>query len=96
MTKMLRRLLLLRAVEDAVGLKKTQIYEAMARGVFPRPINILGGKAVGWIEDEIIDYVEARIALRDKTAAAAVMSEPKRRPGRPRKAEASTEMAAKT
>jgi prophage regulatory protein len=72
MTKMLRRLLRLPAVEDATGMKKTQIYEAIAHGAFPRPVDILeGGRAVGWVEDEIISYVEARIALRDAKAAAA-------------------------
>jgi prophage regulatory protein len=88
MIKMLRRLLRLPAVEDAVGMGKTQIYEAIERGVFPKPVPILeGGRAVGWVEDEIIAYIEARIALRDEREALRAASvEPKRRPrGRPRK-----------
>src|SRR5262249_35870663 len=89
MTKMLRRLLRLPAVEDATGMKKTQIYEAIARGVFPRPVPILeGGKAVGWVEDEIVTYIDARIALRDRREAAAAQQQlavVKRPRGRPRK-----------
>jgi prophage regulatory protein len=89
MTQKLRRLLRLAAVEDATGMKKTQIYEAMARGVFPRPVPILeGGKAVGWVEDEIIAYIDVRIALRDRREAAAAQQQPavvKRPRGRPRK-----------
>jgi prophage regulatory protein len=86
-SKVLRRLMRLRAVEDATGMKKSQIYVAMERGVFPKPVDILeGGRAVGWVEDEIVSYLEARIALRDTRAAAAAGEQQTRRPrGRPRK-----------
>jgi prophage regulatory protein len=70
MTKMLRRLLRLSAVEDVTGMAKTAIYDAMERGVFPKPVPILeGGRAVGWVEDEIVDYIDARIALREEREA---------------------------
>ena len=65
------RLLRLPRVEDITGLKKTQIYEAVERGTFPKPVRILeGGRAVAWIEQEIIDHVQSRIALRDRKAKA--------------------------
>jgi prophage regulatory protein len=80
-----RRLLRRSQVEDRTGLKKTQLYQAMSEGRFPRPVPILeGGAAVGWLEDEIEAFIEARIAARDGN----------RKPGRPRKveADASTEV----
>jgi prophage regulatory protein len=87
MVKTLRRLLRLPAVEDVTGMKKTQIYDAIERGVFPKPVPILeGGRAVGWVEEEIIDFIEARIALRDQREALRETGvKPERRPrGRPR------------
>jgi prophage regulatory protein len=88
MTTMLRRLLRLSAVEDVTGMAKPAIYDAMERGVFPKPVPILeGGRAVGWVEEEIIDYIDARIALRNqREALRGAEVEPERRPrGRPRK-----------
>ena len=88
MTKMMRRLLRLSAVEDVTGMAKTAIYDAMERGVFPKPVPILeGGRAVGWVEEEIVDYIDARIDLRNqREALRAAKVEPERRArGRPRK-----------
>ena len=73
---------------------KSQIYEAMKDGRFPRPVPILeGGKAVGWLEDEIADYIEQRIAVRD-AAAAQQPAAVKRPRGRPRKHPATAEVQA--
>jgi prophage regulatory protein len=47
-----------------VGLKKTQIDELMKNGTFPRPIK-LSDRAVAWLEDEIVEWQQARIAERD-------------------------------
>jgi len=70
MTNACNRLLRLPRVEDLTGLRKSQIYEAVERGVFSKPIQILeGGRAVGWIESEIAAYLETRIAARDETTS---------------------------
>ena len=51
------------------GLKKTQLYDAIARGMFPKPIRILEtGRAIAWLEDEIVEHVRSRIAARDQLA----------------------------
>jgi prophage regulatory protein len=47
-----------------VGLKKTQIDELMKNGAFPRPIK-LSDRAIAWLEDEIVEWQQARIAARD-------------------------------
>jgi prophage regulatory protein len=61
MQKILRR----PQVEQMTGLPRSSIYERMAVGTFPRPVP-LGGRAVGWIELEIIEWQKARIAERDR------------------------------
>lgn len=53
-------------VERITGLGRSTLYERAEAGTFPRPIN-LGGRAVGWIESEVMEWLEARMA--DRTAA---------------------------
>lgn len=54
------RLLRRKDVENAVGLKRSSIYELIKRGEFPRPIRI-GLKAVGWLEHEVNDWLNERV-----------------------------------
>jgi prophage regulatory protein len=62
----MQMLLRLPRVEAITGLKKSQIFDAIQRGVFPRPVRILeSGRAVGWLETEIAAFLESRIAARD-------------------------------
>lgn len=53
------------AVEEITGLSRSTIYQNIHTGEFPRPIR-LGAKAVGWIESEIIDWIEARTLERNR------------------------------
>ncbi len=52
-----------RQVEARTGLSKSSIYLAIQQGIFPRQINI-GKRAVGWLESDINEWVQERIALR--------------------------------
>ena len=56
------------AVEQATGLKRSTIYELVAKGEFPRPIKITGGRAVGWLESEVAAYQKTQIAKTRETA----------------------------
>jgi prophage regulatory protein len=56
-TAILRR----RQVETLTGLKRSTIYERVAQGHFPKPIH-LGPRSVGWLANEIDDWIAARIA----------------------------------
>ena len=64
----LRRILRLREVEQTTGIKRSTIYEGIAAATFPKPIP-LAPRCVGWLEDEIAAWVEARIAERAQKAA---------------------------
>ena len=61
---MLRRILRLPQVEEATGESRSTIYKRISEGEFPRPVK-LGAKSVGWVEEEVAAYNEARIAARD-------------------------------
>ena len=51
-------------VEEETGLKKTSIYDLMARREFPRPFHI-GARAVAWSSDEVRDWLRSRMAARE-------------------------------
>ena len=46
---------------ERTGLSRSTIYVRLAEGCFPRPV-ALGGRAVGWIEAEVEEWVAERIA----------------------------------
>lgn len=62
------RLLRRKQVENRTGLSRSTIYARIAEGSFPRPIDLGGGRAVGWIEAEIDAWLQARIDSSRKSA----------------------------
>jgi prophage regulatory protein len=64
----LRRLLRKPAVLDAYGKSESELYEDIANGTFPAPVPI-GTRAVAWIESEVVEWQERRIAERDNQSA---------------------------
>ena len=53
-------ILRLPAVKDRTGLSRSTIYLRISQGKFPKPVS-LGGRAVGWIEVEIEDWLTQQI-----------------------------------
>lgn len=58
-------ILSLPAVKLRTGLSRTTIYLRIASGMFPAPIS-LGARSVGWLESEVDDWLEQKIAERGK------------------------------
>ena len=52
-------ILRLPAVIQLTGLQKSAIYSAAQRGVFPRPVKLLG-RASGWRRDEVEAWINSR------------------------------------
>lgn len=42
------------------GLSRSSIYLRISKCEFPKPVN-LGGRAVGWVESEVQQWLESRI-----------------------------------
>lgn len=61
-------ILRLPAVKACTGLSRSTIYLRASEGTFPKPVN-LGGRAVGWIDSEIQQWLEQRIQASRKAAA---------------------------
>jgi len=53
-------ILRLPAVKARTGLSRSTIYLRIAEGSFPKPVS-LGGRAVGWIEAEVNDWLKQQI-----------------------------------
>lgn len=49
-------------VKKRTGLSRSTIYLRMSHGGFPKPIP-LGGRAVGWIDSEIDEWIQKQIAV---------------------------------
>ncbi|WP_019568713.1 AlpA family transcriptional regulator [Thioalkalivibrio sp. ALMg13-2] len=58
---MATRILRLPSVKARTGLSRSTIYLRIAEGSFPAPIP-LGGRAVGWIEEEVDNWIKERIS----------------------------------
>lgn len=58
------KVLRLKRVNDATGLGRSTVYKYMAAGMFPKPIQ-LGPRCVGWLEEEILAWIDARTKERD-------------------------------
>jgi prophage regulatory protein len=59
---MTSRILRLPNVKSHTGLSRSSIYLRVSQGTFPKPIS-LGGRAVGWLEADVIGWVTLRVAL---------------------------------
>lgn len=66
---MSQNVLRLPAVIARTGLSRSTLYRFIAEGKFPKPI-LIGARAIGFVETEIDDWIEARIRVsrqgRDK------------------------------
>jgi prophage regulatory protein len=65
---MTHTILRLPAVKASTGLSRSTIYLRVSQGTFPKPVS-LGGRAVGWLEAEIQEWLQRRIEASRKAAA---------------------------
>ena len=60
-------ILRIQEVVNATGYQRPTIYKKIKEGNFPRQVQ-LGARAVGWLESEVQEWVQARIDARDAVA----------------------------
>ncbi len=65
---MTTNVLRLPAVKARCGLSRSTIYQRVADGHFPKPVN-LGARAVGWLEAEIDAWLAAQVERSRANAA---------------------------
>ena len=58
---MVTTILRLPAVKARTGLSRSTIYLRISDNAFPKPISLGNGRAIGWIESEINDWINQQI-----------------------------------
>jgi predicted DNA-binding transcriptional regulator AlpA len=60
----------LRDLPEFVGLRRTQIGELIKAGKFPEPVPLSdSGRAIAWLESDLVTWQNARIAARNASIA---------------------------
>lgn len=54
----------LQQVMEMTGLGRSTVYKYVSENWFPKPIP-LGGRSVGWLESEVVEWIMARVSERD-------------------------------
>ena len=49
-------------VKTQTGLSRSSIYQRIADGSFPKQFSLGGGRAVGWLESDIQNWIKERLA----------------------------------
>lgn len=62
---MSKRIIRLPEVKEKTGLSRSSIYLRMSKGDFPQSIS-LGERAVGWVEVDVDQWLDARISASKK------------------------------
>lgn len=65
----MQNLLRIPKVTAATGLTRSTIYEKVSEGTFPAPVKITA-RASAWVESEVQEWIENRIADRTGESAA--------------------------
>lgn len=60
------RIIRLPEVKKLTGISRSNIYGLIKRNKFPKQVN-LGARSVGWVESEVQEWIEHRIAERDQS-----------------------------
>ncbi len=48
-------------VEEETGLPKSTLYALMAVSKFPKPISLTGGRSVGWLASDVLQWIDQRV-----------------------------------
>jgi prophage regulatory protein len=64
------KLIRIKTVCEMTGISKSYVYQLMGLGQFPRSLQIIpGGRCIAWDHKEILDWIDSRIASKNKEAS---------------------------
>lgn len=53
----------MKRLKEVTGLGRSTVYKYIAEGLFPKQIQ-LGPRCVGWLEEEVLKWIEERVKER--------------------------------
>lgn len=56
-------------VKARTGQSRSTIYHRIAEGTFPKQIPLGGPRSVGWLESEVVAWIDSCVAQRDAKAS---------------------------
>jgi len=59
----MQKLIRMKQIKEMTTLSQATIYRLIAKGSFPKQV-VIGDRAAVWIEDEVVDFLNQRIAAR--------------------------------
>lgn len=62
------KILRLTDVIDLTGLGRSSIYKLMTTKEFPQTVPLFN-RSVGWVEQEVLEWIQERIDMRDNVSA---------------------------
>ena len=60
---MSERILRLKEVKEITGLSRSTLYAQMAKGNFPKQVQLTGARSVGWYKKDITHWIESRRSI---------------------------------
>ena len=61
-----QRLIRIKKVIELTGISKSYVYALSEKGLFPKSVQLVpGGSSVGWVESEILEWIDSRIHARN-------------------------------
>jgi len=65
-----RNLIRIKEVAKLTALSRSYIYALRKQSLFPKSIQLVpGGTSVAWVESEVLEWIDSRIADRDQGTA---------------------------
>ena len=61
------RLIRIKQVIEMTGISRAYVYALAQKGEFPKPVK-LSQRSNAWVEQEINEWIEKRMQLRDKSS----------------------------
>ena len=64
------KLLRIKDVLEITGISKSHLYSMHNQDLFPKRVHLIpGGTSVAWVESEVLEWIDSRIADRDQGTA---------------------------
>jgi prophage regulatory protein len=65
---LVKKLLKIESVLERIPISRSQLYNLIATGKFPKQVHLCGGQGAFWVESEVDEWIQAQIDADRKAA----------------------------